>query len=671
MAETGIVRFPGSLDPRAEEFTPRNQTTLYRPAQLLYPCVPTAGVQLQPLPFCNIAAPVGVPYPLFCSPPAYVGQLPPPAAPSPSPSPFSSSSPTRSLLLSSVPAEVVVSESLLRRELEVFGDVRGVQMERVREGIVTVHFYDLRNAETALMAIRKQHMQHQTRLRNFYSSVLKSRHSALELDCYSVTAPLPPPARGLVAGRPVWAQYIAPAPNAVPQGQNQGTIVIFNLDSTASSEILQQTFEAFGPVRELRETPSKKNQKFVEFFDVRDAAKALEEMNGREINGNSVIIEFSRPGGGHGRKFFNHQQTVSKNAVPLSYRPPSPPAFPPSPPTPLAHKNAHRFSHLPQPQLSCRKTAGNKGRNGGEDTVSLESTNLSEVEENPPEVAAARNAAAKNCVGEATATAAVGSTKQHQQQLPRSRNWKGKQGRKLETRFLIKEDAIVESSNKDSRTTVMIKNIPNKYSQKLLLNMLDNHCIHCNEQIGDGDDQPLSSYDFVYLPIDFNNKCNVGYGFVNMTSPEATMRLYKAFHLQHWEVFNSRKICQVTYARVQGLEALKEHFKNSKFPCEIEHYLPVVFSPPRDGRQLTAPLPIVGQKQPGEATDGASDCKAINDDDVGGTVDDKNSTAAAGGGEQKQNMQSSRKNGGGEGDDDGDDVDRRRNSEGGEEIGRD
>lgn len=43
------------------------------------------------------------------------------------------------------------------------------------------------------------------------------------------------------------------------------------------------------------------------------------------------------------------------------------------------------------------------------------------------------------------------------------------------------------------------------YSQKLLLSMLDNHCIHCNEQIlRDGDEeQPLSSYDFVYLPIDF------------------------------------------------------------------------------------------------------------------------------------------------------------------------
>ncbi|XP_020262280.1 protein terminal ear1 homolog [Asparagus officinalis] len=142
------------------------------------------------------------------------------------------------------------------------------------------------------------------------------------------------------------------------------------------------------------------------------------------------------------------------------------------------------------------------------------------------------------------------------------------------------------SCMRDARTTVMIKNIPNKYSQKLLLNMLDNHCIHCNEQIGEGGgDEPLSAYDFVYLPIDFNNKCNVGYGFVNLTSPEAAVRLYKAFHMQPWEVFNSRKICQVTYARLQGLEVLKEHFRNSKFACDNDEYLPVVFEPARDGAE--------------------------------------------------------------------------------------
>ncbi|KAK9934523.1 hypothetical protein M0R45_021663 [Rubus argutus] len=198
--------------------------------------------------------------------------------------------------------------------------------------------------------------------------------------------------------------------------------------------------------------------------------------------------------------------------------------------------------------------------------------------------------------------AMVTSPRQLQQQPPppqpqprSNRGRKGKQPKKYDTRFLIKEDVMIESTS-DTRTTLMIKNIPNKYSQKLLLSMLDNHCIHCNEQIlRDGDEvQPLSSYDFVYLPIDFNNKCNVGYGFVNMTSPEATWRLYKAFHHQNWEVFNSRKICEVTYARVQGLEALKEHFKNSKFPSEMDHYLPVVFSPPRDGKLLTDPLPIFG-----------------------------------------------------------------------------
>ncbi|GKB72830.1 protein JINGUBANG [Tanacetum coccineum] len=70
------------------------------------------------------------------------------------------------------------------------------------------------------------------------------------------------------------------------------------------------------------------------------------------------------------------------------------------------------------------------------------------------------------------------------------------------------------------------------------------------------------------------NKCNVGYGFVNMTSPEATRRLYKAFHHQNWE----------------ELDALKDHFKNSKFPRETKEYMPVTFTPPRDGQALTNPI---------------------------------------------------------------------------------
>jgi hypothetical protein len=44
-----------------------------------------------------------------------------------------------------------------------------------------------------------------------------------------------------------------------------------------------------------------------------------------------------------------------------------------------------------------------------------------------------------------------------------SRPWKGRQAKKFDSRFLINEDAILEPNCRDSRTTVMIKNIPNKY----------------------------------------------------------------------------------------------------------------------------------------------------------------------------------------------------------------
>ena len=42
------------------------------------------------------------------------------------------------------------------------------------------------------------------------------------------------------------------------------------------------------------------------------------------------------------------------------------------------------------------------------------------------------------------------------------------------------------------------------------------------------------------------------------------------------------------------MEALKQHFKNSKFACMVDDYLPVMFSPPRDGKQMSEPVPVVG-----------------------------------------------------------------------------
>lgn len=57
---------------------------------------------------------------------------------------------------------------------------------------------------------------------------------------------------------------------------------------------------------------------------------------------------------------------------------------------------------------------------------------------------------------------------------------------------------------------------------------------------------------------------------------------------------NEHKTWVLVVYMMKGLEALKDHFKTSKFPCNAEEYMPVVFSPPRDGRTLSEPVPITG-----------------------------------------------------------------------------
>ncbi|XP_043702446.1 protein MEI2-like 2 isoform X1 [Telopea speciosissima] len=118
-------------------------------------------------------------------------------------------------------------------------------------------------------------------------------------------------------------------------------------------------------------------------------------------------------------------------------------------------------------------------------------------------------------------------------------------------------------SGEDTRTTLMIKNIPNKYTSKMLLAAIDEH--------------HRGTYDFLYLPIDFKNKCNVGYAFINMVSPSHIIPFYQAFNGKKWEKFNSEKVASLAYARIQGKAALVTHFQNSSLMNEDKRCRPILF----------------------------------------------------------------------------------------------
>lgn len=118
-------------------------------------------------------------------------------------------------------------------------------------------------------------------------------------------------------------------------------------------------------------------------------------------------------------------------------------------------------------------------------------------------------------------------------------------------------------NGEDRRTTLMIRNIPNKYSQVMLLNEINTNY--------------KGTYDFFYLPIDFKNNCNVGYAFINFIKPTTIVKFFKEFNKRKWSRFNSEKICELKYGRRQGKDALINHFRHSSVINVDEKYRPLLF----------------------------------------------------------------------------------------------
>lgn len=138
----------------------------------------------------------------------------------------------------------------------------------------------------------------------------------------------------------------------------------------------------------------------------------------------------------------------------------------------------------------------------------------------------------------------------HSQSVPKSKN--------------LEAHAVECAANGVPVTTMMLRNIPNKYTQNTLLQEI-------NDQGFNG------AYDFFYLPMDVHNRSNVGYAFINFERPTDAERFRRTFSDHRFQRFHSRKIGSVCTAHVQGLDENLRHFENRAVTqARNDQYRPIV-----------------------------------------------------------------------------------------------
>jgi len=125
-------------------------------------------------------------------------------------------------------------------------------------------------------------------------------------------------------------------------------------------------------------------------------------------------------------------------------------------------------------------------------------------------------------------------------------------------------------------TTLMLRNIPNKYGRDMLLQEINNKGFK-------------DKYDFFYLPVDFRHRCNVGYAFINLISSEEAKRFQEKFDGFKLNAIKSTKVCETSRAKMQGQQANADQYRNSSVVRMAEKYHPLFF---KDGVEIPFPPPL-------------------------------------------------------------------------------
>jgi len=150
---------------------------------------------------------------------------------------------------------------------------------------------------------------------------------------------------------------------------------------------------------------------------------------------------------------------------------------------------------------------------------------------------------------------------------------------------IVVEDETECEIPEAERTTVMLRNLPNNYTRRMLVELLDSEGF-------------AGKYDFLYLPIDFKSRACLGYAFINLLSPVVVPLFWKTFHGYSRWILPSKKISSVSWSGPhQGFEAHVSRYRNSPVMHDSvpDEYKPVIFC---NGTRMCFPPPTKSPRAP-------------------------------------------------------------------------
>lgn len=129
-----------------------------------------------------------------------------------------------------------------------------------------------------------------------------------------------------------------------------------------------------------------------------------------------------------------------------------------------------------------------------------------------------------------------------------------------------------------TRTTVMMRNLPNNLDREQLVQLMDEEGFQ-------------GCYNLVYLPMDFKSKAGLGYAFIDFKGNCDAERFFQSFQGYNKWPLASDKVCDISWSvALQGIDEHMKRYRNSPVMHESvpDQFRPLLF---KDGKRVPFPEP--------------------------------------------------------------------------------